>query len=62
MEILFSVGEIENDYNANTKIVLQIAEKLALFGHNCCVAGVHNGDTKKSSTQNAIIMERLPAI
>ncbi len=62
MEILFSVGEIENDYNANTKIVLQIAEKLAFFGHDCCVAGVHNGDTKKSSTQNAITIERLPAI
>ncbi len=62
MKILFSVGEIEKDFNANTKIVLQIAEKLASHGHSCAVAGVCSAFPQDEITSGGVQIKRLPAI
>lgn len=62
MKILFSVGEIEDNYNANTKIVLQIAEKLYFCGHDCCIAGVNYGDKNQSDINNKFEIKKLSAI
>ncbi|MBQ8604596.1 MAG: hypothetical protein IJ410_07120 [Oscillospiraceae bacterium] len=62
MKILFSVGEIEKDFNANTKIVLQVAEKLALQGHSCVIAGVCSAFPCDETTAAGVVIKRLPAI
>lgn len=40
MKILFSVGELDKELNANTKIVLQLAEYMAGKGHTVAVCGI----------------------
>ena len=62
MKILFSVGEIEKDFNANTKIVLQTAEKLARYGHSCVIAGVCNAFPVNETTAAGVRICRLPAV
>jgi len=62
VKILFSVGEIEKDFNANTKIVLQIAEKLASYGHICIIAGVCSAFPNDETTSDGVQIKRLPAI
>ncbi len=61
MKILFSVGELEKDVNATTKIVLQLAEKLCLLGHSCVVAGVCNA-FPEDEEKNGVQIKRLPAV
>ncbi len=62
MKILFSVGEIEKDFNANTKIVLQIAEKLASYGHSCVIAGVCSASPRDETTSGGVQIKRMPAV
>ncbi|MBR5521032.1 MAG: hypothetical protein IKU54_03455 [Oscillospiraceae bacterium] len=62
MKILFSVGEIEKSLNANTKIVLQIAEKLVQQGHKCIVAGVCSAFPGEEITDSGVVIKRLPAV
>ena len=40
MKILFSAGELDKELNANTKIVLQLAEYMAAAGHEVAVCGI----------------------
>lgn len=40
MRILFSAGELDKELNANTKIVLQLAEYMAGKGHDVAVCGI----------------------
>lgn len=40
MKILFSAGELDKELNANTKIVLQLAEYMAAEGHEVAVCGI----------------------
>ena len=40
MKILFSAGELDKELNANTKIVLQLAEYMAEAGHEVAVCGI----------------------
>ena len=40
MRILFSAGELDKELNANTKIVLQLAEYMAQQGHEVAVCGI----------------------
>ncbi|MBQ7816516.1 MAG: hypothetical protein IJ339_04055 [Oscillospiraceae bacterium] len=40
MKILFSAGELDEELNANTKIVLQLAEYMAQQGHTVAVSGI----------------------
>ena len=40
MKILFSAGELDKELNANTKIVLQLAEYMAGKGHSVAVCGI----------------------
>lgn len=40
MKILFSAGELDKELNANTKIVLQLAEYMARQGHEVAVCGI----------------------
>ena len=40
MKILFSAGELDKELNANTKIVLQLAEYMATEGHEVAVCGI----------------------
>ena len=40
MKILFSVGELDKELNANTKIVLQLAEYMAAKGNEVAVCGI----------------------
>ena len=61
MRILFSVGELEKDLNATTKIVLQLAEKLCLMGHSCAVTGVCNA-FPEDETKNGVLIKRQPAV
>ena len=62
MKILFSVGEIEKSLNANTKIVLQVAENLADAGHQCIIAGVCSAFPQNEETKSGVIIKRLPAV
>lgn len=62
MKILFSVGELEKDFNANTKIVLQVAEKLASYGHSCVIAGVCSAFPASEITSGGVHIKRLPAV
>ena len=61
MKILFSMGEMEKDINANTKIVLQLAEKLVSMGHSCVVAGVCNA-FPRDEVKNGVQIKRMAAI
>ena len=61
MKILFSVGELERDVNATTKIVIQLAEKLCLLGHSCAVAGVCNA-FPQNEVVNGVQLVRLPSV
>lgn len=61
MKILFSVGELEKDVNATTKIVIQLAEKLCLLGHSCAVAGVCNA-FPENEVVNGVQLVRLPSV
>ena len=40
MRILFSAGELDKELNANTKIVMQLAEYMAQLGHEVAVCGI----------------------
>jgi len=40
VKILFSAGELDKELNANTKIVLQLAEYMAQLGHTVAVCGI----------------------
>ncbi len=62
MKLLFSTGFFEKSLNANTKIVLQIANELAKRGHNCVTCGVCTDYPGKEITNDNVIIERLPAI
>lgn len=65
MKILFSAGELDKELNANTKIVLQLAEYMAEKGHDVAVCGIcyykpcdemHNGVLlKKFSAPKAVV-------
>ena len=61
MRILFSVGELERDVNATTKIVLQLAERLCLLGHSCAVAGVCSA-FPLDEEKNGVQIKRLAAV
>jgi len=61
VKILFSVGELEKDVNATTKIVLQLAERLSFLGHSCVVAGVCNA-FPQDEEKNGVQIKRLPAV
>ena len=61
MKILFSVGELERDVNATTKIVLQLAEKLCSLGHSCAVCGVCNA-FPLDEVKNGVQIKRMPAV
>ena len=62
MKILFSVGELEKDFNANTKIVLQTAEKLVSYGHSCIICGVCSAFSVSEITSEGVHIKRLPAV
>jgi len=65
VKILFSAGELDKELNANTKIVLQLAEYMAEKGHDVAVCGIcyykpcdemHNGVLlKKFSAPKAVV-------
>ena len=59
MKILFSVGDLERDLNATTKIVMQLAEKLGSLGHSCTVAGQCSVNPKDEMV-GAVQVKRLP--
>ena len=60
MKILFSVGDLEKDLNATTKIVVQLAEKLGSLGHSCMIAGECSVYPQDEKTGN-VVLKRLPS-
>ena len=70
MKILFSAGELDKELNANTKIVLQLAEYMAGKGHKVAVCGIcyykpcdemHNGVLLKKFSAPKVIVKASEA-
>ena len=60
MKILFSVGELERNLNATTKIVCQLAAEMCRQGHSCAVAG-ECSVYPKDETVDGVLLKRLPS-
>lgn len=62
MNILFSVGELEKDFTAPSKIAFKLAKSLTEKGHRCFIAGICTSDTDREETlQNVRLIRILPS-
>lgn len=59
MKILFAAGDLEKQLHAVNKIIVELAQSLALKGHECTVAGICTFDDAFCETKDGVKMVHL---
>lgn len=59
MKILFSVGELESNLTATSKIAVEMADLLSRMGHSCRVCGMCHTSRGDETTASGVKLKRL---